>query len=183
MSTSGVLSAVGLIGMVAAVAYGAAEVRRLDASYALKADSLRALSAQGDSLQREIDHIRTGPLESLLTPRAVAVPAQKVACTPAYDGFGRDSHGQCPGYGFLLWLEFPFSRRPEIRRVSYYFSGQTTTPVRVASEASNGFLVGWLGWWPWVTIPVTVEMKAGTKFSFDFPMEEIVRDAGWKGGS
>ncbi|MEO7353450.1 MAG: hypothetical protein ABIZ70_03780 [Gemmatimonadales bacterium] len=172
---STILSTIGIVGMFAAAAYGGLEVRRLDREYLSKADSLAVLTAQGDSLQRDIDHLRTGSLQSLLTPRAVAVPANRVACTPDYDGLGRDSHGMCAGYGFMLWLELPYSRRAEIRSVSYFFSGHTTTPVRIGTDPSNGFLVGWLGWAPWVTIPVTVETRDGAKFSLELPMEELVR--------
>ena len=179
---SSVLSAIGLAGMIAAIGYGVADVRRLGREHAAKADSLRALREQAGALRKEVDHIRSGPLRSLLKGRALAVPAQKVACTPDYVGRGRDAQGLCNGYGFLLWLDLPYSRRFEIRRVTYRFAGHTTTPERITTEASNGFLVGWLGWWPWPSVPVTVETTDGERFSFDLPMERLVRDAGWKEG-
>lgn len=176
------LSVIGLFGMVAAIGYGAFQVRTLDAEYQVKADSLAALSALADSLRSEVEHIRVGSLDSLITPRVVAVPAAKVNCPKEWDGYGRDANGLCPGYGFLLWLDLPYARRSDIREVAYHFDGLTTSPVRTGTEPSNGFLVGWLGWWPWPTIPIVVVSKGGKRFTMDFPMEQALRGAGWKEG-
>jgi hypothetical protein len=176
------LSAVGVAGTIAAIGYGALQVRTLDAEYLVKADSLVALGVLADSLRGEVDRIRSGPLEPLITPRVVAVPASRVQCPAAWDGYGRDEHGLCAGYGFLLWLELPYARRSEIREAAYHFTGLTTSPVRMGTEPSNGFLVGWLGWWPWPTIPIEVIPKRGERFSIDFPMEQALRDAGWTEG-
>lgn len=177
-----ILSAAGVAGVVAALGYGALQVRSLDAEYLVRADSLVSLGVLADSLRREVDRIRNGPLEPLITPRVVAVPASRVQCPAAWDGFGRDEHGLCPGYGFLLWLELPSARRSEIREAAYHFSGLTTSPVRTGTEPSNGFLIGWLGWWPWPNIPIVVSPKVGAKFTLDFPMEQALRDAGWTEG-
>jgi hypothetical protein len=180
--TRSLLTALGVAGMIAAIGYGAVQVRTLDAEYQLRADSLIVLSGLADSLRREVNEIRTRPLSELITPRVVAVPASRVRCPEAWDGYGRDQHGLCPGYGFLLWLDLPYARRTEIREAAYHFDGLTTSPIRTGREPSNGFLVGWLGWWPWPTIPIVVSPKVGPKFTFDFPMEQAMRDAGWTEG-
>jgi len=179
---SRLVAAISLVGMLAALSYGAYQVRVLDTDYQLKSDSLAVLSDLADSLRREVDHIRQGPLNSLITPKVLAVPAQRVQCPKEWDGYGRDANGLCRGYGFLLWLDIPYARREDIRGVDYHFDGLTTSPVRRGTEPSNGFLVGWLGWWPWPTIPIVVEPKVGQKFTIDFPMEQTMRDAGWSEG-
>ncbi len=168
--------------MVVAIGYGALQVRTLDEDYRVKSDSLEMLGVQADSLRAEVERIASGPLDSLVTPRIVAVAAGRVSCPKAWDGYGRDAHGLCPGYGFLLWLDVPYARRSDIREVDYHFSGITTSAVRTGTEPSNGFLVGWLGWYPWATIPVDVVLKAGPTISLDFPMEQALRDAGWSEG-
>lgn len=181
-TASRVLSFVGLLGMLLAIGYGAVQVRALDADYLVKVDSLSTLGAQADSLRTEVNRIRSGPLESLVTPKIVAVPAGRVSCPKAWDGYGGDSHGLCPGYGFLLWLDVPFARRADIREVEYHFTGITTSPVRTGSEPSNSFLVGWLGFYPWSTIPVVIVPKVGPRITLEFAMEQSLRDAGWSEG-
>lgn len=77
---SRLVMAISLVGMFAALGYGAYQVRVLDTDYRLKSDSLVVLSDLADSLRREVDLIRQGPLNSLITPKVLAVPAQRVQC-------------------------------------------------------------------------------------------------------
>lgn len=174
-----VLAAIGLLGMIAAIGYGAYQVQAQGKAYALKEESLRALEVQTDLLRAEVTRIRTAPLNELVTAQAIAVPAPKVQCTSDFDGRGRDANGLCPGYWFLLWIDLPYGRRSEISRVDYAFGRGSLIPVRTGREPSNGFLIGYLGWWPWPTIPITVVPTAGEEFTREFPMEQAL---GWREG-
>jgi MinD-like ATPase involved in chromosome partitioning or flagellar assembly len=83
-------------------------------------------------------------------------------------------------YDFQCWLDLTRlsqSQRDQIQSVSYAFNDPTIfDKIKVSSQASNGFAVGYRGWGAFHSVPITVTFKDGKKSTLTFDMFTAI---GW----
>jgi cell division protein FtsB len=141
------ISAVGVLALVVAMAYGYHELSVLPEQIQARTQKKADLNRSIDCLNSEIHKLENAPVRDLVTPRAIEVELTNQ----------RDPQG-LQLYNYTLWLDMPASRKKDISRVKYFFDDKSMRlKTHLGTQPSNSFAVSYLGWGCFSDVVVTID--------------------------
>jgi len=196
---SAVITLVGVIIVGGAFLYGLYELSAVNEQIDQKREFLDSLSYQSESLQKQIDVLRSNAREleqsyaqiekavaatqnpKLQREFSEALPFIAMVKPRARAVENRETKGERETYyDFSLWIELPRERRAEILDVVYEFNHPTfRQKAQRSTNPEEGFRVRHIGWGCLSSVIITVNLRNGSSSSIDFDM---CAELGWGAG-
>ena len=127
------------------------------------------LKGRGDQYETDNDSLvmeqifkeQTLPIEKLITPRVISVP---VSGTKNYD--------------FLIWIDVPSFRWPEIKEVEYAWpcKKRFIDSVHIGRQPTLGYAFGYRGWGYCPKIDIKVILNEGEPLNISFDIDKYFRN-------